>query len=203
MEILKKIVIVIGILIVAIGLYFGAYLPFKKAKALISAIRSLQSVRSIKELEYRFDKVLGIGSPAARDETVGFMTEQLLNLLRSSPPKAIGEMVINYTEEITKPVLNNPASPELTKIILKLAILYQTGWSLYQDKIYALRAEELYLRGLEVSPNRPQFLYGLFDLYLATGNRVKAVAVGEEIIRFWPTDSLVKQNLERIQEAAL
>ena len=197
---LKKIVIVAAIVAVAVGLYLGAYLPYKKAKAFISTVRSLQAVRSVDELKTRFDNVLGIDSPVAEDEAIGFVVDQLTNIIRSRPPEEVGESIINYAEEVTHPVLVNSRSPELTRMILKMGIVYQTAWSVYENEVYAKAAEDLYLKGLEISPNRPQFLYGLFDLYFSKNDTGKAVEIGREIIRFWPTDLSIERRLQLLTE---
>lgn len=185
-QIIKKIVIVIVIVIVVFGLYLGAYLPFKQAKAFISVNRALPSVKTTDEVERIFDGVLDIGSPVASDEIRGFVLDQLTNILRTRPPEEVGKIIIGYAEEKARPVLENPVSPELTKMILKMGILYQNAWSLYRDELYAKKTEEFYLRGLEISPNRPQFLYGLFDLYVSRNERGKAAVIAETINRFWP-----------------
>jgi tetratricopeptide (TPR) repeat protein len=186
--ILKKTALSLLIILVFVSLYFGAYLPYKEAKAFISTARSLQSVRSIDELKTRFDSVLTIGSPVAEDEVVGFILGQLSNVLRTNPPEEIGRITVDYAEEVAVPVLTNPSSPELTKTVLKLGNIHQMAWLLYGDKNYRQKAEELYLQGLEISPNRSQFLYDLFELYLSAGEREKAAEIQEEIIRFWPGD---------------
>jgi len=176
--VIKKVAIVAGIVVVAVGLYWGALLPYRKAKAFIGSVRALQSVKTVQEVESRFQEVLDIASPVGHDETVGFVVEQLTNVIRSRPPEEADSQ-----------------SPELTKMILKMGIVYQAAWLLYADETYAGKAEELYLEGLKISPNRPQFLYGLFDLYASGGRRAEAIEIGKEIVRFWPNDSLLEQKL--------
>lgn len=193
--IIKKTVIVIVIVVVIVGLYFGALLPYRKAKAFISSIRSLQSVRTVDEIERGFQTVLDIGSPVGRDETIGFIIDQLTSIIRSRPSAEVGGLIVDYAEEVSRPVLTDSANSELTKTILKMGVIYQTAWALYEDGAYAARAEEMFLAGLKISPNRPQFLYGLFDLYASGGREAEAIEIGKEIVRFWPNDSLLEQKL--------
>jgi hypothetical protein len=194
-RITKKIVIVIIIVIVIVGLYFGAYLPYKKAHAFILKIRQLQSVGSIEELTFNLSEVLDIPSPVGRDEVVGFTLDQLSNIVRGDFSKEINHSLADYAEEISAPVLDNPRSAELTKTILKMGIIYQKIWFFHKEPVYAAKAETLYLKGLEISPNRPQFLYGLFDLYLSGGRVEDAKQIGEKIIGFWPNDSVTWEKL--------
>lgn len=196
----KKIIIVIVIAIISSAVYFGAYLPFKKARAFIAIGRSLQKVRSVEELQSKFDRVLNIKTSVAHDEVLSFFADQMAGIIRSGPPKPIGQALIDYTINRITPVLENEASPELTKMLLKAAIVYQTGWLLYGDEKYFQQAEFYLLQGLEKSPNRPQFLYGLFDLYSAKKENAKALGIGETIIRLWPKDSYIKEKVQLLPE---
>jgi len=40
---------------------------------------------------------------------------------------------------------------------------------------------------VKLSPDRPQFLFALFDLYRASGRKEDAARVGEKIMKFWPS----------------
>jgi hypothetical protein len=51
-----------------------------------------------------------------------------------------------------------------------------------------------------LSPNRPQFLYGLFDFYRMTGNFARAREVGEKILALWPEDELARKILKDLPE---
>jgi len=191
----KKIVIIVAVFFAVLGIYFGAYLPYKKANAFIGKIRLLQSVKSIDELKFHFNEVLGMGSPVAQDEIVTFTLDQLSNVIREDLPEAINRSITDYTEEVASSVLENPRSAELTKTYLKMGIIYQKNWLFYKDPVFAAKAEDMYLKGLAISPNRPQFLYGLFDLYLSGRRMEEAKSVGEKILGFWPNDSLMEEKL--------
>jgi len=193
---LKKIFILAVIILVFISLYLGAYLPFKKSARFVAVTRSLASVRSVESLQVRFDDALNFYSPIARDETISFFADNMLNVLRTRPQEPVGRIVIEYATERIEPILSNPSSLELTKVLLKVGNLYQLGWELYGDEGYFKRAEASYLRGLEISPRRPQFLYGLLRLYVAVGDEERTREIGEEILRYWPIDGGVRKVLD-------
>ncbi|MCP6720026.1 MAG: hypothetical protein KJI72_01700 [Patescibacteria group bacterium] len=193
---LKKLVILAVIILIVFSLYFGAYLPFKKSTRFVAVTRSLASVRSVDILQRRFDDALNLYSPIAGDETISFFADQMLTILRTRPQEPIGRIVIEYATERIEPILSNPSSLELTKVLLKVGNLYQLGWELYGDEGYFERAEANYLRGLEISPRRPQFLYGLLQLYMAAGDKERIREVGEEISRYWPADGNVRKILD-------
>ncbi|KKT89077.1 MAG: hypothetical protein UY32_C0015G0002 [Candidatus Jorgensenbacteria bacterium GW2011_GWC1_48_8] len=179
----------------AAGWWFGAYLPFQKSKRFIEVIRSGSVIKTIDELERRFNAVLDFYSPVGEAEAIGFFADQMVNVLGTKPPADVGERLIAYTEEKARPVLENPESPELTKVFLKVASLNEVGWIIYQKEEYFRRAENYLLEGLKISPNRPQYLYGLFNLYASVGDRERVKAIGEEILRFWPNDEVMRAKV--------
>jgi len=189
-----------AVLIVAAvsGWYLGAYLPFQKSKKFIEVIRSGSAIKTVEELERRFDSVLDIPSPVSRDETIGFFVDQMVTVLGTKPPAEVGARLIAYTENKVRLVLQNPKSPELTKVLLKMASLNELGWIVYQKESYFRSAENYLGRCLQVSPNRPQCLYGLFNLYASVGDRERVKAIGEEILRFWPNDEVMRAKMSSI-----
>ncbi len=190
-----KISAVVLIITAVAGWWFGAYLPFQKSKKFIEVIRSGSAIKSIEDLEMRFDSVLDFYSPVGKDEVVGFFADQMVSVLGTKPPADVGGRLIAYTEEKAKPVLENPESPELTKVFLKMASLNEVGWIVYHKEEYFRRAENYLLQGLKISPNRPQYLYGLFSLYASVGDKERVKAIGEEILRFWPNDEVMRAKL--------
>ncbi|HXF44193.1 MAG TPA: hypothetical protein VNK70_01885 [Candidatus Paceibacterota bacterium] len=194
-KIFKKFVIVVIIAVAVTGWWFGAYLPFQKSKMFIEVIRSGSVIKTVDMLEQRFDAVLGFPSPIGKDEVVGFFADQMVSVLGTKPPKEIGTRLIAYTEDRVRGVLENPRSPELTKVLLKMASLNELGWVVYQNEVYFRAAEKYLYQCLEVSPNRPQCLYGLFNIYANSGLKAEAKAVGEKIIGFWPEDKVMRSKI--------
>jgi tetratricopeptide (TPR) repeat protein len=101
--------------------------------------------------------------------------------LNSNPPGARG---LNYTQSI----------------LIEASILSAYGQE-YKQARALQKAEELYKEGLQLSPNRPQFLYGLFSLYLAEGNAAAAKPIGEEILKYWPNDPNVPGIMAQLSAA--
>ncbi len=195
-----KISAIVLIIAAGFGWYFGAYLPFQKSKKFIEVIRSGSAIKTVEELERRFDSVLNLSSPVGRDETVGFFADQMVNILGTKPPAEVGARLIAYTEEKVRPVLTNPRSPELTKVLLKMASLNELGWIVYQKDGYFRQTENYLVQCLTVSPNRPQCLYGLFNLYASIGDEERVRALGETILGFWPEDGAIRSRLETLSQ---
>lgn len=197
-NIFKKVVIVIVIVIVGVGWYLGAYTPLKKSKKFIEATRSGPSIKTVDDLKFIFNKALDFDSPVAKDEVVGFFVDQMIFILSTKPPKEIGVEIIEYAILRLNQILENPKSPELTKSFLKAASIYEIGWVNYGEEEYFRRAEEYLIEGLKVSPRLPQFLYGLFNLYLGKKDIEKARKVGEEILNYWPSDERIKEIMNTL-----
>lgn len=61
---------------------------------------------------------------------------------------------------------------------------------------YFLASKSYYLRGHELGPNRPQPLYGLFDIYRFERNVEKTKETADKILKNWPDDVRTKEILE-------
>jgi hypothetical protein len=60
---------------------------------------------------------------------------------------------------------------------------------------YLAAAQKWYAEGVTLGPNRPQALYGLFDVYRAENDTTDTIAVGTTILRNWPTDTNIQQAM--------
>lgn len=195
---IRRIIIFVVIIVVGVGWYLGAYTPFVKSKKFIETIRSGESIRTVDDLKFVFERTFKIYSPIAQDEVLSFFADQMVNILSTKPPKEVGIQLIDYTISRLQPVLDNPKSPELTKAFIKAASVSEIGWINYQEEKYFEMAEYYLLEGLKISPNRSQNLYGLFNLYLSKSDFEKAREVGEKIIVFWPDDNRMRQLLDSL-----
>lgn len=72
----------------------------------------------------------------------------------------------------------------------------QTGQPNYLES-----ALTYYREGNALGPNRPQPLYGLFDVYRGMGDATDTQVIGEKILSNWPTDQNVKAALAQFLSA--
>ena len=71
------------------------------------------------------------------------------------------------------------------------------------DPTYLAAAQKWYQEGETLGPNRPQPLYGLFDVYRAEGDVSDTISVANKIVANWPSDTRIQQSLVQfIQSAA-
>ena len=66
----------------------------------------------------------------------------------------------------------------------------QTG-----NPTYLIAAQKWYSEGVALGPNRPQSLYGLFDVYRAEGDSTDTIAVGTTVLKNWPSDTRIAQAM--------
>jgi hypothetical protein len=57
-----------------------------------------------------------------------------------------------------------------------------------KDVKYLNAADYYYSKGLELGPKRPQFLYGMFDIYRIVGDVNNAEKIAGQILSQWPGD---------------
>jgi hypothetical protein len=61
---------------------------------------------------------------------------------------------------------------------------------------YIINSQKYYEEGVAFGPDRPQPLYGLFDVYRAEGNVASTTAIGRKILSNWPTDTTIAASLQ-------
>ena len=76
-----------------------------------------------------------------------------------------------------------------------MGALHEIAFSTTGNPSYIALAKQYYEEGETLGPNRPQTLYGLFDVYRAMGDVTDAQAVAAKILADWPSDTTVPQAL--------
>ncbi|MDI6820682.1 MAG: hypothetical protein QMD65_00690 [Patescibacteria group bacterium] len=186
---IKKIVIIILIILAVAAIFFGSYLPYQKAQLFINAYRALGSSQqfSFDDFKTIFDRALNFYSPVGQEEEVRFLGNQILDLVQRKPPEEILKKLQIYAEETIGISIRDSRGLNYTQNFLILGGIYQMSWSFYKNPADLEKAISYYESGLKLSPDRPQFLFALFDLYRASGRNEDVKPVGEKIMKFWPS----------------
>lgn len=189
--------IVISIIIVAS--YFGNFLPFKKSTSYILALRNLNQYRSVGDFEQAFEKVFNFYSPIGQEELVRNTISIILGFLRGpKQPQAVVDELVRYIEYYAQPIVSYGRGMSFGQNIyllgsLNLAAFYQTN-----NEKYLSKAESYYKKGLTISPRRPQYLYGLLEIYRVKNNYQEAEKMAKQILSFWPEDKKVENLFQEI-----
>ncbi|MCL4391845.1 tetratricopeptide repeat protein [Patescibacteria group bacterium] len=197
--------IALGVTIVALALvYLSAYLPYVKSTLYINALQKAQQATTLQDYLAPFQTAFDFWSPVGQPEELRFFGNDILSLLTNQKqqlPQDVATALVNYA--VGELNSNPPGARGLNytqSILIEASILSAYGQE-YKQAGALQKAEELYKEGLQLSPNRPQFLYGLFSLYLAEGNAAAAKPIGEEILKYWPNDPNVPGIMAQLSAA--
>lgn len=188
---IKNIAIVIVIVVVFFGLYFGSLLPFAKAKLYVRAMGNLQSIKSLNEFKKNFDVSLDFYSPVGQEETTLFLATEIAGrMIYPGQAEVVSRELVNYIEP--RIFQNN------SRHLLLIASIYGKMFNIYGKENDLKITEEYFQKLLEINPKSPQTLYSLLDIYQKKGEVEKIKVIGETILKYWPEDERIKELLNNI-----
>jgi len=200
-----KQVIAVLVSLVLVGLvYYGSYLPYKKSRSFINNLRNIDRMGTFDDVKRNFNEVYAISAPIGHEELVRHFSNIALQTVqqtgRENPDLA--QSVIAYVEEIYAPILENGRGMSFNQNLFILGAINQVAFLQTGNEEYLEKGIQYFERGNELAPQRPQFLYGLFDLYRLSGQTDKAIDMGEQIISLWPNDERIQVLLGELKGAA-
>lgn len=199
-HIVKKIIaVVVSVFILSVA-YYGNFLPLRMSQTFIATLRSLQSIKSLEEFENTVSVPLDIPSPIGKEELVRNTASIVMNLIQQNDkPEVIAE-VIKFLDHYYDPIIARGVGMSFEQNLYVLGTINQLAFVRTNDTSYFLKAKKYYEQGLALGPKRPQFLYGVFDIYRTEGNVQKAIEVHDRIIAQWPDDQRIKDGLAKFLE---
>lgn len=201
LSIFKQIIAVILTGFIAYIIYFGSYLPIRKAQLFITARET--PITSIKRFDELYGGALASRSPVGQDEITSRYLEILSEIVREErdkeqPNKALIKRILERAEKWGRPVINRGTGINFSQTIANMASVYREAVIAAREEEYYEKAVALYEFGLKQSPDRQIFLYNLFDIYRFRGDNENARRVGERIIEVYK-DKNVLSILEMLQ----
>lgn len=193
---------VVAIIIVAIILgvaVCGSYLPMRKAQMFIATLQGLQTQQgqatSLQDLENKLSAPLNEPSPVGQEELVRNMANSILSFVQQSKDPSSTAALISYLNSYYDPILNQGKGMSFGQDLYLEGAINEIAYANTGDPTYLAAAQKWYSEGVTLGPNRPQALYGLFDVYRAENNTTDTIAVGTTIMRNWPTDTNIQQAM--------
>ena len=186
---IKIIICVIGILGAVLSIVFGSYLPLVKSRLFIASLNSASSIKTINDFKKNFDKPFNFYSPVGDEETAKFLSSDILkSISQKEQSEEASRILVDYME----PYLfkNN------VRHLIILGQMYSVLWQKSGKEEDFKKAEEYYLKAMEIGPKLPPVLYGLLDIERAGGNNEKIKEISKIILQYWPEDERVKQIAE-------
>jgi hypothetical protein len=194
----KVAAIVIVALILALAVY-GTYLPMRKAQMFIGTLQSLQTTQgqatSLQDLENKLSVPLNYPSPIGQEELVRNMANSVLAFVQQGQSPSSTAELISFLNGYYYPILNQGKGMSFGQDVYLEGAINEVAFVETGDSTYLEAAQKWYLLGNQLGPNRPQPLYGLFDVYRGESDVTDTVAVADKILANWPSDTRIQQSL--------
>jgi hypothetical protein len=193
------IAVIIIAAIVGIAVY-GSYLPMRKAQSYIAALQSFQATppTSLQDLEGRLTPALDAPSPIGQEEIVRNTANSVLGLLQQGSLDATStSQLMDFLNTYYAPILQAGRGMSFGQDLYLEGAVNEVAFSKTGDPTYLLAAQKYYEEGEQLGPNRPQPLYGLFDVYRAEGNVTSTIEIANKITANWPSDMTVSGALSQ------
>ncbi len=187
--------VVVSLLILGVA-YWGNFLPMRKSQLFISAMGSLQAVSSVDNLISTFKVPFNATSPIGQEELVRNSSNVILGVLQqTTDPQIIGNLM-DFVETAYHPIVVRGTGMSFEQNLYILGTLNELAFIRTNNSKYFTAAKNYYSQGLILGPKRPQFLYGMFDVYRIEGNVDGVKKIADQILSQWPNDERTRSNYE-------
>ncbi|HVO28649.1 MAG TPA: hypothetical protein VMT81_01550 [Candidatus Paceibacterota bacterium] len=199
----KIIAIAISVAILSVA-YYGEYLPLRKAQMFIATLQGLQGnpPTSLADLENRLSVPLDYPSPIGQEELVRNTANSVLGFVQQSPDATTTDELVGFLMGYYQPILSRGRGMSFGQDLYLVGAINEVAFARTGQANFLSTAQQYYEEGEQLGPNRPQPLYGLFDVYRAEGNVTGTVAIADKILTNWPSDQSVKQALAQFLAGA-
>ena len=192
------VIIVAAILGIAI---YGSYLPMRKAQMFIATLQGLQTQQgqatSLQDLENKLSAPLNEPSPIGQEELVRNMANSILSFVQQSQDASSTAALIGFLNGYYDPILNSGKGMSFGQDVYLEGAINEIAFAETGSQTYLAAATKWYQEANQLGPNRPQALYGLFDVYRAANNTADTIATGQHILANWPSDIRIQQALQQ------
>lgn len=197
----KKTIAVGFAVFAAFFLVYGTYLPLRKSRLYISALQTANKATSLQDFMVPYMTAFEAVSPIGQEEIVRNFANTVgaiaTNAKGADPTliRALGASMDRYS----LPLIEERSGLSQAQSFYTFGATYRALDQGDDTTNFRERYHTLLLRGLELSPNRPQFLYGLFDYELHFGSNAEARKYGELILKYWPDDKQVQRAMKGLR----
>jgi hypothetical protein len=184
---------------------YGSYMPMRKAQMFIATLQGLQTQQgqatSLQDLENKLSVPLNYPSPIGQEELVRNMANSVLSFVQQGGDATSTGALIGFLNGYYNPILDQGKGMSFGQDLYLEGAINEVAFASIGDPTYLIAAQKWYSEGVTLGPNRPQALYGLFDVYRAEGNASGTIAVGSTILKNWPTDTRIQQAMTQFLQA--
>jgi hypothetical protein len=193
----QVIAIVVSLFVLGVAVY-GSYLPMRKAEIFITTLQGLQTspVSSLNELESRLSVPLDYPSPVGQEELVRNTANNILGFISQTTDATTTAALVSFLEDYYAPIIARGKGMSFEQDLYLMGAINETAYVHTGNPKYIINSQKYYEEGVAFGPDRPQPLYGLFDVYRAEGNVASTTAIGRKILSNWPTDTTIAASLQ-------
>ena len=195
----KQVIAVIASLLHLFVAAYGSYLPMRKAEMFIATLQGIQSNPVIGRLESRLRFRSIIRRPSVRKNSSETWQTAFLVSSRNSPDPSSTAQLLNYMDSYYAPIVARDKGMSFGQDLYLLGAIHEVAFVKTQNPAYLELAQQYYAEGHSLGPDRPQPLYGLFDVYRFMGDETDTVATARTILGLWPTDTNIQAALAAMQ----
>lgn len=195
------IAIFISAIVLVAGVY-GNYLPLRKSQAYIQGTQDAQGARTLVDFEQAISPSLDAPSPIGQSELVRNTAGSVLSIIGGAGTNAaLVDASLKYITDYYAPLIARGHGMSFEQDLYILGLLHQRAFFQTHNVAYLESAIAYYKEGYARGPQRPQCLYGLFDVYRITGDAAQVEAVAKQILAQWPGDETVRAAYEKFSAA--
>jgi hypothetical protein len=176
----------------------------RKAEIFIATLKGLQSspVSSLSELRQRFSVPLDYPSPVGQEELVRNTANNILSFISSGGDATSTAFLVSFLNSYYDPIIAQGKGMSFGQDLYLLGAINETAYAHIGNPTYLMAAQKYYEEAEALGPNRPQSLYGLFDIYRAEGNVASTTVIANKIMANWPTDTTIMPGLQAFLKVA-
>jgi tetratricopeptide (TPR) repeat protein len=196
----RQIIAVVVIVFLAAMLYVGTYLPYTKGTSYIQAIATAQQAHTVGEFIRDFIPSLDRSSPVGQEEIVRNLGATVGDVVAGNGQRdpSIVEPALQLFTHYADPLLSQGKGLSFAQLLLRAGQVQEAAYIVTGKIGYSDAARAYFDRGLELSPNRPEFLYSLLGDAQARGSMQDAKEIGAKILAIWPGDKTVTEVLQSL-----
>lgn len=189
----KEVVAVILCAIIMGVTIYGSFLPLRKAQMFIGTLQSFQQTppNSLDDLESRLSVPLDYPGPIGQEELVRNTANSILGLLQRGLDASTTAELVGYLNTYYDPIISRGRGMSFGQDLYLNGAVNEVAFASTNNAGYLNDALRNYQKGADLGPNRPQVLYGLFDVYRAMGDVVNTEMIAKKILSNWPGDQNV------------
>jgi hypothetical protein len=200
----KKIIAIVVSLCVLVIAYEGSYRPLRKAQMFIATLQGMQTnpPTSLGDLETRLSTPLDYTSPIGQEELVRNMANSILSFVQESQSVSSTDGLVDFMMSYYNPILARGKGMSFGQDLYLVGAVNEIAFVETGQTNFLSTSQEYYEEGEALGPNRPQPLYGLFDVYREEGNVASTTAIAQRILGNWPGDMNVSSALASFLKSA-